>query len=658
MDIKKETQREITLKAMKERPGDPWPKGDGHVVLGEPGSPRQQKAYHEPGGLFSPSPGSFGVSFWIVDFDGRRICSSEEFAPDDIKQKFSWSREKAPPAILTDTPYYSCSWSLKSDGQWLCELNGKSKPGTRLALVFRSTGPAGAPLESADWDGRCLILNHRWSISFSPGNDIRVLLGDESTSGLGNEQELSTIESSEGWACARIESDCQALSFTIRDSVPLFKSPLSYSAVKSELKMELPSKEFTSSLDAQAAHLMMGFIGRQTCPGEPTNYPLAWERDGAYSVLAMARAGQIKTAMELCIYFAENDFFGGFGAEGDAPGSAINALVETALISGDREFQQRVWPHIKRKAGIIREMHGAREVMRKPWLGPIVPIHKGKDIIPVICGAAMDGLINGTMDNHHPVLYVNAVSCRGLRQAAKLAEILGEEKEFIELSSLAESIRNAWLRNFNRKDLFNERNFITALWPSWTVSPDYIPFREELQRQWERNMGKGDAMERPLWTYFNVAEAHQWLLIGEQERTWATLKYFWANQCSPGLYSYWEGNGAENSFELWAEIRGWLKPKYVTPHYWTAAEMLLLQLDMLAYVDESKNEHELVIGAGIPSGWMSAPMRVEGIHSSLGRVDWYYADGSMQVRVHRGGKCKIRLGTGFSKDTCIVILQP
>ena len=61
---------------------------------------------------------------------------------------------------------------------------------------------------------------------------------------------------------------------------------------------------------------MMGLLDRRTPPGEPTNYPLAWQRDGAAVIQGLARAGRLDVARQLVTYFAENDFFGGFGAEG------------------------------------------------------------------------------------------------------------------------------------------------------------------------------------------------------------------------------------------------------------------------------------------------------------------------------------------------------
>lgn len=44
---------------------------------------------------------------------------------------------------------------------------------------------------------------------------------------------------------------------------------------------------------------------------------------------------------------------------------------------------------------------------------------------------------------------------------------------------------------------------------------------------------------------------------------------------APGLSSYHEGNGDENSSGLWQRARGWDRIPHVTPHGWTDAELLL-----------------------------------------------------------------------------------
>ncbi len=60
------SERQKVMQAMEDRPRDPWPRGEGHVVLAFPGSREADKFYLEPGGSFSPAVGSFGISFWIM----------------------------------------------------------------------------------------------------------------------------------------------------------------------------------------------------------------------------------------------------------------------------------------------------------------------------------------------------------------------------------------------------------------------------------------------------------------------------------------------------------------------------------------------------------------------------------------------------------------
>jgi hypothetical protein len=139
---------------------------------------------------------------------------------------------------------------------------------------------------------------------------------------------------------------------------------------------------------------------------------------------------------------------------------------------------------------------------------------------------------------------------------------------------------------------------------------------------------------------------HQWLLLDRPDRVWQNFEWFCGVQTSPGLYTWWEGTREENTFHLWENVRGWVSPPHVTPHYWTAGEILALQVDMLAYVDESGSEPVLVIGGGVPKPWVGRPMRVGGLPTSVGLVDWRWRDGKMQVTV-RGRRPKMRVGPAF-----------
>ena len=65
---------------------------------------------------------------------------------------------------------------------------------------------------------------------------------------------------------------------TLRDSVRSPGQSVGRPAVRSRLELDLPDRRFIDCLNAQVAHLMMGLLDRRTPPGEPTNYPLAWQR--------------------------------------------------------------------------------------------------------------------------------------------------------------------------------------------------------------------------------------------------------------------------------------------------------------------------------------------------------------------------------------------
>jgi hypothetical protein len=410
------------------------------------------------------------------------------------------------------------------------------------------------------------------------------------------------------------------------------------------LDLDLPDRRFIDCLDAQAAHLLMGLLDRRTPPGEPTNYPLAWQRDGAAVVAGLVRAGQLAVARELARYFAENDFFGGFGAEGDAPGQGLRVIVDVAERLGDPALDRWLWPHACRKAELILAMAAADKPLRLPYVGPIVPQHRRRTDLDLVCDPARNGLIMGRMDFCRPVSYITGVSYCGLCGAAALAARLQHPAEAARWLSAAERLQKAWLA---APDWKQQRTYISALWPTWIVSPDRAALADHLQQQ-------ADPRRYLPWTYFSAAMTHQWLFLDRPEPVWENLEWFWKEQTSPGLYTWWEGTGEENSFRLWPNVRGWVKPPCVTPHYWTAGEMLALQVDMLAYVDPSPPEPVLVIGGGVPRAWVGRPLRVGRLPTSLGMVGWSWKDGRMRVTV-AGRKPKVRIGTSFGTGVPVEI---
>jgi hypothetical protein len=301
-----------------------------------------------------------------------------------------------------------------------------------------------------------------------------------------------------------------------------------------------------------------------------------------------------------------------------------------------------------------------KESVERVSVGPLVPGVRMRKEIYEVARPAVDGLIAGRMDHGYRPLYISAVSYRGLVLAAEFAERVGAKADANRWRGGATSLQQAWLRKFTPTD-GDERTFMCGLFPSWIAAPRLTDYQTGLQRHWNSiwNSEKGGLHDPsgdidPLWTYFNFAHAHNWLYSGQLDPIWKTLNWFWDRQPSPGVYTWWEGRGEENAFRQWEYVRGWVQPRHVTPHYWSAATHLLLQLDMLTYVDESTAQSSLVIGGGIPSEWCSQPMKVHGMRTKIGAVNWDWDGRQMTVNV-RGERCPVRLGPSFPKGARVTV---
>jgi hypothetical protein len=61
-----------------------------------------------------------------------------------------------------------------------------------------------------------------------------------------------------------------------------------------------------------------------------------------------------------------------------------------------------------------------------------------------------------------------------------------------------------------------------------------------------------------------------------------------------------------------------------------------------------------VIGDGIPASWCSQPMKVQGVVTKAGRVDWSWDGKAMQVKI-RGKRSPVRLGPNFPKNAAVQV---
>ena len=669
------TQAHAMEVAIRARANDPWPRGTqnlksarigrllpdvpdsldkgGHIILGWPGTHTNDKAYFEPGGNFSPAVSSFGVSIWLRDAKDR-VETSETIPLHLLRQQFVWDESNPVPGVRSETPYYRALWSSSKPGVWLLKLT----PGANVkpAIVIRSVGPAGGPIQLLEWNDRQLVINSRWAVELN-ARPVAVQLGEEGLKGwMTGQSNAKRWGGNNGWGFAKFElKDGQDYEMMITDLKQTSAPERSFAEMRSRLRVQLPDERFAASMQAQISHLLMGIVGDEARPGDPMSYPFAWLRDEAYVIAALARSGQLATAKELSTRLAESDFFGGFGAEADAPGLAIWALTDLAKQLNDRNYDHWLWPHIRRKAEFIKRLLSSDRPVYEQVVTPVIPLYikplpSADPDVTLVADPTRDGLIMGRINESRAPLYVSSVSYRGLIDAAALADRIGQSASAREWRRHAAELRDAWWKIMDTTPSADRFTTARMLWPTQMASSRSSGAINMLETSWAANSltGLEPFSKSPT---IKIGEAHQWLLLGRGDRAWSTLAAYWDHQEAPGLYTWSVESTRENTYNSWKRVRGWLKGQdRVTPSYNVAAEVLLLQLDMLAYSDEAADEATVVIGAGVQHSWLESPMHAEEISTRIGRVDWVWNGRQMNVKIY-GSHARVRLGPAFAPDT-------
>jgi len=357
------------------------------------------------------------------------------------------------------------------------------------------------------------------------------------------------------------------------------------------------------------------------------NYPALWVRDGVLVLRALDVMGRPDLGRTGCESLAPLIFSGGFGAEADAPGEGIWALVSHAQITQDFEWLAPHFPAVARRAEWLERMLDA----------PVPIRHVGENRLPgyadtpginLLCLPARNGLIRGRMDWHLPDFYVNCWAVAGLRLAAQAALGAGAVRAAAwaeRADRLEEAVARHLLPSFG-----NERDAAVTPHPAGVLAGHTEALRAKFEPWFRahRLTSAGARLPEKLWTYFEVAQVHNAFRLGLDELAWASLDGLLDESGGDWDVSAWgEGRpgGAEFlPYQNGAGRRGWLDPEGARagnmPHGWTAAEWVLLLRDLLVRDDGVR----LVLGPHVPPSWLlpGAAFGVEALPTRFGLVSY------------------------------------
>ena len=623
-------------------------RGDTHVFLGDPLSDAADKTTVEPGNGFSPGVWTCGISVWVE-------AEGQLYSPDLFPAELEWGFpdwDALPPVLEARFPagdsitVSSRLGHLGGEGaegaDFLQVVVSAVLPGAgTLFLVIRDVGPAGGRVSSAAWNAHdsCLLLNGnlRLTAENPPAQCHIIPPGDGCDSYLAILEYDLALEAGQTLTLA-FKTEHAFSDRAFGTEVPLLRpfAGVSVAAglVRShgEWQQMLPACVFAPDpriarvWERSAYHL----LANMEC-GLPrigaVNYPAWWMRDCVLALRAVDLIGRHDLARIGADHVAPLIFAGGFGAESDAPGEGIWALVRHAVMTGDDEWLARVFPHIERRVDWLHRMLTATVPIRAVAENRL-PMYITNPANSIVCLPAENGLVRGRMDWHAPDFYINCWVHCGFAEAALAARRLEHddlaEQWTAEAARLDDAIAEHLLPHYD-----NERDPVVTPHPTGALAGHREALRAKLGDWYRRNRLTPEGTRNPekLWTYFEAGQIHNAMRLGLRDEAWVSLNGMLDDGAPWGVSAYNEGLPGDNEFLPYrntAGMRGWLQPERAQagnmPHLWTAAEMIALIREM--FVREENGV--LVLGTGVPAGWLmpGAHFGVDAMPTDFGPVTY------------------------------------
>ncbi|MFB1488473.1 MULTISPECIES: hypothetical protein [unclassified Thiocapsa] len=397
-----------------------------------------------------------------------------------------------------------------------------------------------------------------------------------------------------------------------------------------------PSARILASTAKTAlAHILINRDGPAFQPG-PRRYTRSWIRDGAVMSAALLRMGCRTESVDFIRWYAGFQTEAGevpccvdhtgpdWLPEHDSLGEFIFAIAEPVRFTGDRQLAADLWPAVCRAVAYLEQLRARRltDAERTPerracfGLLPESVSHEGYLAQPV--HAYWDDLW----------------AVRGLKDAAWLAEILGEDAEHARLTALCEDFRGTLYASIELTMSERGIDFIpgsvewadpdpTAIAVALTlIDEGHLLPAVALQCTFEALLNRFRAMHDHSvdWTNYSPYEVRvvgALVRLGRRREAHEVLRVLLADLRPPAWHQ-------------WPEII-WRDPRAPghqgdLPHAWISAEYVLVFRDLFAY--EREADRSLVVCAGIPLDWLD-----EGPVSVIGLPTWY---GRLDLRLGRG----------------------
>ncbi|HCB14754.1 MAG TPA: discoidin domain-containing protein [Gammaproteobacteria bacterium] len=376
--------------------------------------------------------------------------------------------------------------------------------------------------------------------------------------------------------------------------------------------LELPetAQRLANSIKSNLAYILINRDGPAIQPGSRA-YARSWIRDGALTSAALLGMGYTEEVRQFLQWYVPYQFpdgkvpccVDGRGAdptpEHDSHGELIYAVMEYYRYTRDVGFLREMWPYALKAVDYIDFLRQQRSTGK---------YRTDPDYLPY--GGLVPESISheGYASQPRHSYWDNFFVLRGLKDAAAMAVILGEDAEAERIAALRDTFRQDLHASLEAVLKMHHIDFI----PGAVELGDLDPTSTTIAIDPGGELGwlPQPALNRTFERYLEFLHKRQ------EERTWeAYTPYEWRSvgalirlglrdQALEALAFFFEGQRPA-TWNHWAEVV-WREPRLPRfigdmPHTWVGSDFIRAARTLFVY--EREADQALVIGAGIPAAW-------------------------------------------------------
>jgi len=418
--------------------------------------------------------------------------------------------------------------------------------------------------------------------------------------------------------------------------------------------ISLPQAEdhLARTIQSTLAYILINRDGPAIQPGS-RSYERSWIRDGSLTSAALLRFGHPEEVREFIDWYAGFQYPSGKvpccvdsrGAdpvpEHDSHGEFIYLVMEYWRHTGDNALLSRMWPHVLGAADYIDSLRQTRRTdeyrtqEKRVFFGLLPPSisHEGYSAKPM----------HSYWDDFFAL--------RGLKDAARMAEILGHVDEAVRLAAMRDEFRADLLASLDQAMRDHGIDYLPGAAdpgdfdPTSTtiaVSPvgelahlPRAPLERTFERYWENTIARlapGSSWE--AYTPYELRTVGTVLRLFGKERALRLLRMFLDDQ-EPREWNQWPEI-------VWHDPRA---PRFIgdSPHTWVGSDFLRSAADLFAYEDEA--DSALILAAGVDEAWLTDPgVEVRNLGTWWGLLSYSMRREGTRVLAHIAAGLRIPAG--------------